>query len=146
MGTSFDDVIDLALVTINDTRINKLAKKDYSAFLTFMDGLLVRATPLFTDCLQSLSYDIVTREFVSTFNNLEKDILARLINLIWMEEITQNDYEINNLLNNREAKVFSPSENLKQKSEYSDRLREKANQIQVDYQLKNLKSIPWFQV
>ena len=47
-------------------------------------------------------------------------------------------------LNNKEFKAHSEAANLKEKSEYLDRLREKINQDEVDYQLMNLNAIPFF--
>ena len=45
---------------------------------------------------------------------------------------------------NREFKLNSENENLKQKSEYLDRAREKAHQLSTEYQLLNISSIPYY--
>ena len=40
-------------------------------------------------------------------------------------------------------KHYSESANLKEKSEYLDKMREKYNQKMLDYSLKNLDSLNW---
>ena len=142
--TTFDDIEDLALVTIRDYKIDNLATSDPTAFQTYMDSFLVSAVPKFTSCLQSLDYSLATRTFSSILSNIEQDILANLLVVEWMTAETQNVTQFNLHLQNREYKVYAESENLKQKSEYLDRAREKAHQLATEYQLLNISSIPYY--
>lgn len=140
MPTSFNEIEDLALILIQDYRIDNLAQTDYATFQTFMDGLLVRAIPRFTKCVQDLSYNLATREFNATYTNLEQEILAEYVAICWMAEITQNITQMNAKLSNKEFKSYSEAENLKQKSEYLDHMRENVKQLTSDYEINNLQA------
>ena len=39
--TSFDDIIDLALIIVNDYRLSKLFLQDENSFKTYCDGFLI---------------------------------------------------------------------------------------------------------
>lgn len=83
--TSFDTVIDLALTTVADYKLQKLYSQDQDDFLTFCDGLLIRAVPNFYQCKQSLEYDAITREFSSELSALEVSILADFWVIEWIK-------------------------------------------------------------
>ncbi len=143
MATSFDTIIDLAMVTIKDYKIDNLAKLDPNTLETYLDGFLVRAIPKFNNCLQPLDYDFSTREFSSTFTYLENEILACLFGIEWFTSVVQDVTQFQGKLSNREFKTYSEAENLKQKREYLDVSREKVSQLIVDYQcsIDNLKTL-----
>ena len=143
MATSFDSIEDLALIEIQDYRINEFVPGECS-FQLYLDGLLVKAVPQFTECLQSLDYDLETRTFVSTLTNLEQAILAGYVVEVWMKQVVQDITQMNLHMTNREFKTYSEAENLKQKADYLDKIREKNKQLTVDYQLKNISQISYY--
>ena len=143
MATSFDTIEDLFLISVRDYRIDALASNQ-TVLQQYLDGFLIKAVPNFTACLQDLSYDSVTRTFTSTFTNLENEILANLMEVEWFKNDVNDVTQINLHLMNREFKLNSENENLKQKSEYLDRAREKAHQLATEYQLLNISSIPYY--
>lgn len=143
MATSFDTIENLFLVSIRDYRIDALAS-DAAVLQAYLDGFLFKAVPHFTECLQDLSYDSTARTFTSTFTNLENEILASLMEVEWARNSVNDVTQINLHLMNREFKLNSENENLKQKSEYLDRAREKAHQLATEYQLLNISSIPYY--
>ena len=49
--TTFDDIIDLALVKVNDYRLTKLYKQSEADFQTYVDGFLISAIPSFVACV-----------------------------------------------------------------------------------------------
>lgn len=144
MGTTFDEIEDLALIELQDYKIVNLAKTDMTALRTYLDGLVIRSVPKFAQCLQSTEYDIALRQFNSVFTNIEKEILAEYVAITWMTSIVQDVTQFNLHLQNKEFKIFSEAENLKQKSEYLDRMREKARQLTTDYQIVNINQISYF--
>ena len=77
--TSFDEIIDLALVTVNDYRLSKLAEQGEENFNTYVDGFLISSIPYFPECRQSLDFDAEQRQFESDLTNLEKSILEDII-------------------------------------------------------------------
>ena len=146
MATNFDTIYDRALVTIKDYQLDALAQADYEAFLLHLQGILERAVPDFTLCSQSLDYDTESTPpaFTSTLNNKEINILAELMVYNWFSGKINDVTQFQGHLNNKEFKSHSEGANLKEKSEYLDRLREKIAQDIVDYQLMDLSTLPFF--
>ena len=87
MATSFDDVIDLALVIVNDYSLGAYYERDEEGFKKFCDGLLISAIPNFFQCRKSLDYDAETRMFVSELDNIEVSILADFWAMQWATRI-----------------------------------------------------------
>lgn len=142
MPTSFDEIIDLALMLIDDYALKKLYDQSNQKFIMQCDAWLISAIPNFTRCNQSLEYDISKRQFTNTLTNMEISILADLWILEWMKRQTQDSRKINALLQSSGSfKSHSAAQNLKEKSSYLDGLREKVSQKMTDYQLQNIDSI-----
>ena len=138
--TSFDDVIDLALVEINDYRLNKLYEKgEEEDFNTFVDGILITAIPLFKNCKKVLSYNIEERTFTLELSSLEITILAKLWVLQWYRKDNQT-YALyrQHLQNSGSFKNHSESQNLKENSIYADKLAEDIDRLMVAYQLEDV--------
>lgn len=138
--TSFDDVIDLALVEINDYRLNKLYEKgEEEDFNTYVDGILITAIPLFKNCKKVLSYNIEERTFTSELSSLEITILAKLWVLQWYRKDNQT-YALyrQHLQNSGSFKNHSESQNLKENSIYADKLAEDIDRLMVAYQLEDV--------
>lgn len=138
--TSFDDVIDLALVEVNDYRLTKLYKnQSQDDFNTYVDGFLISAIPLFTKCKQSLNYDLQGRAFISDLSSLEKTILAKLWVLQWYRKDNQT-YALyrQHLQNSGSFKNHSESQNLKENSTYADKLMEDIDRLMIAYQLEDI--------
>lgn len=138
MGTPFSTIYDLALVVIRDYRLNHLYTTDQDAFNLFMQGLTVKSIPKFTNCLQSLDYTLDDEpSFVATLTNKEIDIVADLVAITWFETNINDATQVNLHLQGRDKKTNVESSNLKEKSEYFDRLREKVKQDMNDYLIED---------
>ena len=126
--TSFDTIIDLALIDINDYRLQKLYSQDQDSFKKYCDGFLIRAIGDFTDCIQSLDYDETTREFYADLTKAEQQILAYLWEIHWYlrDNQTYALYRLH-LQNSGSFKNHSEAQNLKENSVYVDKLREEVN-------------------
>lgn len=138
--TSFDDIIDLALVEVNDYRLTKLYEnRPEKEFNTYVDGFLISAIPLFTKCNKSLDYNLEDREFLVDLDSLEKSILAKLWILQWYRKDNQT-YALyrQHLQNSGSFKNHSESQNLKENSTYADKLKEDVDRLMVAYQLVNI--------
>lgn len=136
--TSFDDVIDLALVTVNDYRLSKLITQGVADFNTYVDGFLISAIPFFPECKQDLSYNLDERTFNSDLTSLEKSILANLWVIQWYSRDNQT-YALyrQHLQAASSFKNHSESQNLKENSAYLDKLREELDRQKVAYQLQS---------
>lgn len=138
--TSFDDIIDLALVEVNDYRLTKLYEnRPQKEFNDYVDGFLISAVPLFTKCKQSLTYNLEERNFLADLDSLEKSILAKLWVLQWYRKDNQT-YALyrQHLQNSGSFKNHSESQNLKENSTYADKLMEDVDRLMVAYQLTNV--------
>lgn len=151
--TPFSNIYDKALVVIQDYKLDALATKDYASFLLFMKGLLENSIDLFNGTLSDLSWtnrvEVDTDDegnetyyddsyFNADLTSKEQSILAMIIVYEWFLRETQDVRQFNNHLQTRDFKVFSEANNLKQKSDYSDKLREKYLYEIQQYQLNKL--------
>lgn len=150
MGTLFEKVYDRALIIIEDYRLDALARNDYKAFLFHLQGILERSIPYFTPCNTDLSYskflDPIDNEEKMAFDNVlseqEINILSSIMVYNWFSRKINDVTQFQGHLNNKEFKSHSEAQNLKEKSEYLDRLREKYSQDITDYQLSSLPNSP----
>lgn len=143
MPTSFDSVIDLALITVNDYKLGKLLNQSQENFQTYCDGFLIAAIPQFYLCKQSLSYDLEARQFVADLTMFEQSILADFWVIQWFLKETQDAAQIANKLQvSSSFTMHSPAQNLKEKSSYLDTMREKVYQKINFYLTQDFDSIP----
>lgn len=139
MATSFDAVIDLALVTVDDYKLLKLINQSQEGFDKWCDGFLIRAIPNFFDCRQSLEYDVTLRVFISDLTPLEISILADFWVMEWARREIDNSAQLQLKLQVSSAfTTHSPSQNTKEKLNLMDEMREKVHQKIVSYQLQNV--------
>lgn len=137
--TSFDEIIDIALVKVDDYKIMKAYNQSQDVFKQYCDGFLINAIPNFFQCKQSLNYNVDNREFISDLTNVEISILADFWVIEWFNREIQNSTKINALLQTSGSfKTHAASQNLKEKSAYIDILREKVYQKITDYLLQDI--------
>lgn len=144
MATSFDVIEDMGLVIINDYKLSKAYTTQFHIFQKFNDGLLMAAIPYFQkDCRQSLDYDLELREFVNDLTQEEISILADFWAINWFTKQTNDVTQFQlKLQNSSSFKNYSEAQNLKEKTSWLDRLRERVYQRITDYQLGDLSNIP----
>lgn len=143
MATSFNTIIDRALIVVNDYKLLKLINQSRDDFNTWCDSFLVSAVPNFTNCRQKLDYDLDKREFEADLTNMEISILADLWVIVWWEKETNVASRINALLQtNNSVKTHSASQNLKEKDARISSLYTKLHQkMENDYELQYLDEL-----
>ena len=67
MATPFCEIIDNALITIKDYKLDALYEKNPEAFVKVLTGYMLRELPKFTDCLKPLT-DIFFNDAFSLSN------------------------------------------------------------------------------
>lgn len=138
MATRFDEIIDMALSNIQDYKLNKLYKdSDKTNFKAITQSFLIKGLPNFTNCKTPLTFDLENETFINDLTLQEISILADLWVFEWFTWHIQNVTQFENKMTPSDFKHYSESANLKEKSEYLDRLREKHNQKMVDYSIQN---------
>lgn len=136
MGTTFEEIYDLAKIIITDYRLDSLYQQSQEQFMKYFKGLLVSGMSEFIDnSLTDLSYTD------DAFNNVlsvqEKSILAYTIVLRWYESIQNDVLALRSKLTSRQFKQVDISNSMKQRQENIDKLVEKINDMIVRYQLSN---------
>ena len=116
MATSFDDIIDMALVTIQDYKLNNLYSANPASFEMITNSFLLKGLPEFTNCKTPLTYNTQSRTFLNTLTPLEISILADLWVYEWFNWNVQNVTQFQNKMSPSDFKHYSEAENLKQKS------------------------------
>lgn len=140
MGTTFEEIYDLAKIIITDYRLDSLYQQSQEQFMQYFKGLLVSGMSEFIDnSLTDLSYTD------NSFNNIlsvqEKSILAYTIVLRWYESIQNDVLALRSKLTSRQFKQVDISSSMKQRQENIDKLVEKINDMIVRYQLSNYDKI-----
>ncbi len=137
MATSFDVVEDLGLTVVADYKIEKLfVQQGEEQFKEYCDIFLINAINNFIDCQQDLTYDLSTRSFNEDLTNLEISILADYWAIAWMTRNVQDATQISLKLSTSGGfETHSEAQNLKEKSSWLDRLRERVEQKITQYQL-----------
>lgn len=142
MATSFDVIEDMGLGQIDDYTLTKLYNTDFNKFQKFCDGMMIAATPFFKDCRQSLEYDLEAREFINDLTNEEIAILSDFWMIQWFSKKVNNSSQFQaKLQNSGSFRNFSEAQNLKEKTSWLDRLRERVYQRITDYQIGDLPNI-----
>lgn len=141
MGTSFEKVIDIAIITIRDYRLDKLFNEDEESFIEVMSAYLVRAIPKFApSCLKSLDYDIDTKEFVNELDMCEIDILADWTGYMWALDVHQDVLELKTALNNSDFKKLEAPAMLKARTAYLEYIRRKIKTDTNNYMFQYVDS------
>ena len=143
MATSFDTIIDNALLVIQDYKLNALSTTSQNDFKLITEGFLLRGLPEFKNCKTDLSYNLETSTFINTLSTMEIKILSDLWVEQWLLHQIQNLTQLQNKMTPTDFKHLSEAENLKQKSEYVDKIREKYRQEMTDYSYNNVNWINW---
>ena len=140
--TSFDAVIDRALVIVNDYKLAKLYKKSVSDFKTYCDGHLMTAVSKFYQCRQSLTYNSTARTFDVDLTDLEITILSSFWVIGWWEQQLNNASQIELKLKTSSSFTFnSEAQNMKEKKSIIDRLYEEVKRLINDYEIIGLTSL-----
>lgn len=143
--TSYDEVIDLALISIQDYRLNKLAIEHEEEFKIVLEGFLMRAIPHFDNCIKDLSdRDDTLKQFNIELDDDEKEILADWIVIMWLDKEIADTRQITAMLqNNKEAHRYSEANLLSSKQNYRVQKREDVGQRQTAYGYRHNKWREW---
>lgn len=136
MGTLFSEISDLALITMQDYKLDQLYEKSEEDFATFMAGFIVRSIPLFAHCKQSLDYDLEEQAFINVLTNKEKDILANYVIQLWVERIQHNLTRLSATMTPSDAKRTNLPQQIEKTQSVINEMREKNNQNETVYELQ----------
>ena len=146
MATTFEEIYDLALVSIVDYKLNKLYAQSETDFAIYLKGLLLKHLSDFTNCKYDLDVitDVTGSTFTVTLNMKEKSIISNLLVLSWWEKETYDATKITSYFSSgSDYKRISEANNLKEKRTTMDEVREKISQEMMDYGITNIPIQDW---
>ena len=133
--TSYDTIIDLALVSIEDYHLNRLAIDSPKDFNIVLEGFMIRGLPNFENCKKDLSErDDEERVFLCKLSEIEKSIIADYTVISWLDKEIHDIRQITGMMqNNKEAHRYSEANNLNAKVHRRDQLIEQVATKKTTY-------------
>lgn len=145
MATSFDSVIDMALIIIRDYKLDALYDSDENSFKQVLQGYMLKGLPKFeVSSIKSLEYNLTNREFVEDLDNIEIDIISDWTVIMWYTDQIQDVLEFKEPLSDVDFKRLATGQNLKPRQAYLQELRRKAKQDATNYQFMHMNELPYF--
>ena len=145
MATSFDSVIDMALIIIRDYKLDALYETDENSFKQILQGYMLKGLPKFEiSSIKSLEYDLTNREFVEDLDDVEIDIISDWTVIMWYTDKIQDVLEFKEPLSDVDFKRLATGQNLKPRQAYLQELRRKAKQDATNYQFMHMNRLPYF--
>ncbi len=142
MGSKFSEIFDLFMVQVKDWRLQSLYESSTLDFEVYLSGFLMLSIPQFEEvCNQSLAHNEESKEFTEVLTLDNKTILSKLMVEKWLEKEVQDVNQMNLHLQDRDFKVYSESQNLKEKSLHLDKTKEYNSQTMTVYSYS--KSTDW---
>lgn len=142
--TKFEDIYHLFLNSIQDYHIKNLFLEDQALAEDLLETFMIRGLSKFRNCEKDISnLDLENKEFLVDLNIEEQNIITDLMILSWMDHVVNDIIQMNLTLTDNDFKHFSEEKNLREKSMYADRLREKASQEMVEYGLHRTPFSEW---
>lgn len=143
-NTSFEEIYSLFLNSIQDYSIKNLFVYDTEIAQEMTETFLLRAIPKFRNCEKDLKNINLQCKFFNVKLDLEEEvILSDLMVLSWMDRVVNDIVQMNLNLNDNDFKHYSEEKNLREKSMYADRIREKVSQEMTNYGLYRTPFSQW---
>ena len=133
--TSYDDILDLALVSIEDYHLNRLSVDSPKDFNIVLEGFMVRGLANFENCKHDLSNrNDEERVFNFELSEIEKSILADYTVIAWLDKEINDVRQITSMMqNNKEAHRYSEANNLNAKINRRNQLIEEVATKKTTY-------------
>lgn len=145
MATSFDSVIDMALIIIRDYKLDVLYQEDAGSFNLVLQGYMLKGLPKFeVSCVDSLAYNLETRTFERELSDVEIDIISDWTVIMWYTDQINDVLEFKEPLSDVDFKRLATGQNLKPRQAYLQELRRKAKQDATNYQFMHIDKLPYF--
>ena len=138
--TPYDDIIDLALVSIEDYHLNKLAIDSPNDFNIVLEGFMIRGLANFENCNKDLSQrSDKDRLFKVKLDEIEKSIIADYTVISWLDKEINDVRQITGMMQNqKEAHRYSEANNLNAKVHRRDQLMEQEAKKKTTYSLNKV--------
>jgi hypothetical protein len=129
------------MMFVTDYRLNELYNTSVPDFETYLSGFLIPAITDFKGCNQSLVYSTSTFSETLTEENIK--ILAMLMKKYWLTKEIDDITQMNLHVTDRDFRVYSESQNMREKQNRLTLELEQLSQLLVDYGLDNTDWSAW---
>jgi hypothetical protein len=138
MATTTSEIMDLFLSAVSDYKLDAIYTASGSLTLnTYCEPWLLKAIQSFPNCTQSLAYTVISGssdgQFTEALTSENQIILSQFMELRWLEKGLQDIRALNNFVQDRDFKSFSPSQNIKARTDNYNSKKEELSQRLVDY-------------
>lgn len=144
MATSLSEVYDVFMMTITDYRLTDLFNLSQPDFENYLQSWLKFSILDFSVCDQSLLFDNTTNQFFVDLTDENKIILSKLMTKYWLQKAVNDVTQFNLHVTDRDFKVASESQNLREKVAYLNVVKEDCSQLLQDYGYRKIPWTDWF--
>lgn len=134
MGTHVSEVYDLFAMTVTDYRLTALFETSESDYENYLEAWLKFSINEFDDiCDQDLSFDSSTKTFTETLTSQNEVVLATLMMKYWLQKLVNDVTQMNLHVGDRDFKMPSEAQNLREKQNALNNVKEQCSQLLIDY-------------
>jgi hypothetical protein len=144
MSTSLSEVYDFFMMTVTDYRLTDLFNTSVPDFENYLQAWLDYAIVDFFVCDQDLNYDASTNEFPVDLSRENKVILATLMMRYWLQKAVNDVTQFNLHVTDRDFKVASEAQNLREKTNHLNIVKEQCSQLLQDYAYRRNNWANWY--
>lgn len=144
MGTSLSEVYDFFMMTVTDYRLIDLFNTSVPDFETYLQAWLDFSIVDFYVCDQDLNYDDETKEFPEVLSRDNKVILATLMMKYWLQKAVNDVTQFNLHVTDRDFKIASEAQNLREKTNHLNIVKENCSQLLQDYAYRKADWETWY--
>lgn len=144
MATSLSEIYDIFMMNVTDYRLVDLYNTSQADFETYLQSWLNFSISEFSICDQDLTYDEATNEFSVVLTMENKNILALLMVKYWLQKLVNDVTQMNLHVTDRDFRIASEAQNLREKSAYLNMVKEQCSQMLVDYGFSKTEWTNWF--
>lgn len=142
--TKFEEIYKLFLGSIQDYHLRDLFATDPEVADDMLETYLTKAVVNFRNCTKNIyDLDMVNKAFRCELDIEEKKIVCDYMLIEWLNFVINNITQMNATLNDTDFTHYSEEKNLKEKSNYAERLREIASNELVQYGLYHTPFKQW---
>jgi hypothetical protein len=140
MSTPYSDIFELFLAGMQDYKIDRLYQSATPSLAEdYMKPFLIRGLVNFEKCTKDLSdRNDTTMIFNIVLNDKEKVILSNLMIVEWLRKEVNDILQMKLFLNDTDFKIHSAANNLKEKREHLNSLREEVDKQMTSYSYGNI--------
>ena len=143
-NTNLSEIYDYFLMTVTDYRLTDLFNTSVPDFENYLQAWLDFAIVDFSVCDQDLNYNNTTKEFPAELSRDNKIILSTLMMRYWLQKAVNDVTQFNLHITDRDFKVASEAQNLREKTNHLNIVKEQCSQLLQDYAYKRNDWSNWY--